>query len=146
MFFYEWIISFYQRSVVIYLTAVQFTTFEFPAGLSLTSVASSLSFLFHRCLHSCCIFTDFSDERRKSWKSLFYKFSFESTSSFKMTSTSEWIHFFEEAGIPGNVAASYAVAFSENRMSFNILGDLNKVWTDSPCDWRARAQSWWPWP
>ena len=44
MFFYEWIISFYQRSVVIYLTAVQFTTFEFPAGLSLTSVASSLSF------------------------------------------------------------------------------------------------------
>ena len=46
-----------------------------------------------------------------------------------MTSTSEWIKFFEAAGIPSSISLTYAVAFHDNRISLNILGDLNKVCT-----------------
>ena len=44
-----------------------------------------------------------------------------------MTAPSEWVTFFEEAGIPHSVATKYGVSFSENRISMNMLGDLDKV-------------------
>ena len=47
--------------------------------------------------------------------------------SYKMTAPSEWVTFFEDAGIPQSVATKYGVAFSENRISMTMLGDLNKV-------------------
>uniref|UniRef100_A0A8C5Q3I9 Chromosome 19 open reading frame 47 n=1 Tax=Leptobrachium leishanense TaxID=445787 RepID=A0A8C5Q3I9_9ANUR len=44
-----------------------------------------------------------------------------------MTSTtSEWIGFFKEAGIPAGPAVNYAVAFVDNRIQKNMLLDLNK--------------------
>ena len=46
-----------------------------------------------------------------------------------MGSTKEWNNFFLDAGIPKTVAARYAVTFSDNRMSFEMLMDLNKVST-----------------
>ena len=42
-------------------------------------------------------------------------------------STREWNNFFIDAGIPKNVAAQYAAVFNTNRMSFEMLMDLNKV-------------------
>jgi hypothetical protein len=43
------------------------------------------------------------------------------------TSASEWVRFFEDASIPKAAAAEYAVAFCENRISKQMLGDLNKA-------------------
>ncbi|XP_077338677.1 uncharacterized protein C19orf47 homolog [Lithobates pipiens] len=40
--------------------------------------------------------------------------------------TSEWISFFKEAGIPAGPAVNYAVTFVDNRISKNMLLDLNK--------------------
>ncbi|XP_030076012.1 uncharacterized protein C19orf47 homolog [Microcaecilia unicolor] len=40
--------------------------------------------------------------------------------------TSEWIHFFKEAGIPPGPAVNYAVMFVDNRIQKNMLMDLNK--------------------
>ncbi|XP_018420564.1 PREDICTED: uncharacterized protein C19orf47 homolog [Nanorana parkeri] len=40
--------------------------------------------------------------------------------------TSEWIGFFKEAGIPAGPAVNYAVTFVDNRISKNMLLDLNK--------------------
>ena len=42
-------------------------------------------------------------------------------------STREWNNFFIDAGIAKNVAAQYAAVFNTNRMSFEMLMDLNKV-------------------
>ena len=44
-----------------------------------------------------------------------------------MASKSEWNNFFLDAKIPKDVAARYAVNFYKNRMSFEMLADLNKV-------------------
>ena len=44
-----------------------------------------------------------------------------------MASKSEWNDFFLDAKIPKDVAARYAVNFYKNRMSFDMLSDLNKV-------------------
>ena len=44
-----------------------------------------------------------------------------------MASKSEWNNFFMDAKIPKDVAARYAVNFYKNRMSFEMLADLNKV-------------------
>ena len=44
-----------------------------------------------------------------------------------MASKSEWNEFFLDAKIPKDVAARYAVNFYKNRMSFDMLADLNKV-------------------
>ncbi|XP_034975398.1 uncharacterized protein C19orf47 homolog isoform X1 [Zootoca vivipara] len=41
-------------------------------------------------------------------------------------STSEWIQFFKEAGIPPGPAVNYAVMFVDNRIQKNMLMDLNK--------------------
>ena len=49
------------------------------------------------------------------------------TGVFKMTSTSEWNEFFLDAKIPKDVAFLYAENFYKNRMSFDMLADLNKV-------------------
>jgi len=43
-----------------------------------------------------------------------------------MASKSEWNNFFLDAKIPKDVAARYAVNFYKNRMSFEMLADLNK--------------------
>jgi len=43
-----------------------------------------------------------------------------------MASKSEWNDFFLDAKIPKDVAARYAVNFYKNRMSFDMLADLNK--------------------
>lgn len=40
--------------------------------------------------------------------------------------TSEWIHFFKEAGIPPGPAVNYAVMFVDNRIQKNMLMDLDK--------------------
>ncbi|XP_069738635.1 uncharacterized protein C19orf47 homolog isoform X2 [Phaenicophaeus curvirostris] len=40
--------------------------------------------------------------------------------------TSEWIQFFQEAGIPPGPAVSYAVTFVDNRIRKNMLLDLTK--------------------
>lgn len=40
--------------------------------------------------------------------------------------TSEWISFFKDAGIPAGPAVNYAVTFVDNRISKNMLLDLNK--------------------
>ncbi|KAF4523343.1 hypothetical protein B566_EDAN005497, partial [Ephemera danica] len=40
--------------------------------------------------------------------------------------TNQWIHFFEDAGLPSNVAVKYALTFSENRIKKAMLLDLNK--------------------
>ena len=39
----------------------------------------------------------------------------------------EWICFFQEARIPRTAAAQYAMTFVENRISMDMLLDLNKV-------------------
>ena len=44
-----------------------------------------------------------------------------------MASKNEWNSFFLDAKIPKDVAAKYAVNFYRNRMSFEMLPDLNKV-------------------
>ena len=44
-----------------------------------------------------------------------------------MTAPSEWVKFFEDANIPTADATKYGVSFAENRISMNMLGDLNKV-------------------
>jgi len=43
-----------------------------------------------------------------------------------MASKTEWNEFFLDAKIPKDVAARYAVNFYKNRMSFDMLSDLNK--------------------
>lgn len=40
--------------------------------------------------------------------------------------TSQWVQFFIKAGLPSNVAANYAVIFSDNRIQLNMLMDLSK--------------------
>ena len=47
-----------------------------------------------------------------------------------MASTSEWNQFFLDAKIPRDIAAEYAIRFRENRISFDMLMDLNKVKID----------------
>ncbi|KAM6931947.1 uncharacterized protein C19orf47 homolog isoform 2-T2 [Lycodopsis pacificus] len=42
------------------------------------------------------------------------------------TATSEWIQFFEDAGIPAGLAVTYAVSFVDNRIHKNMLMDLSK--------------------
>ena len=44
-----------------------------------------------------------------------------------MASKSEWNEFFLDAKIPKDIAVRYAVNFYKNRMSFDMLADLNKV-------------------
>ena len=51
----------------------------------------------------------------------------EIQSGSKMTAPSEWVKFFEDANIPKADATKYGVSFAENRISMNMLGDLNKV-------------------
>ncbi|XP_072346098.1 uncharacterized protein C19orf47 homolog isoform X5 [Scyliorhinus torazame] len=41
-------------------------------------------------------------------------------------STSEWIQFFKDAGIPAGPAVNYAVSFVDNRIQKNMLMDLTK--------------------
>ena len=43
--------------------------------------------------------------------------------------TREWISFFQEARIPRTAAAQYAMTFVENRITMDMLLDLNKVST-----------------
>ena len=50
----------------------------------------------------------------------------------KKMSMKEWNNFFIDAGIPKNVAAQYASVFHSNRMTFDMLMDLNKVCTGCP--------------
>ncbi|KFM74339.1 hypothetical protein X975_02271, partial [Stegodyphus mimosarum] len=40
--------------------------------------------------------------------------------------TSQWIAFFTKAGLPPNVAANYALIFSDNRIQLDMLMDLSK--------------------
>lgn len=47
-------------------------------------------------------------------------------SSGDINSTTSWVKFFTDAGIPHNVAANYAVTFVDNRINKNMLLDLNK--------------------
>ena len=41
--------------------------------------------------------------------------------------TREWISFFQEARIPRTAAAQYAMTFVENRITMDMLLDLNKA-------------------
>lgn len=41
--------------------------------------------------------------------------------------TREWICFFQEARIPRTAAAQYAMTFVENRITMDMLLDLNKA-------------------
>ncbi|XP_045930784.1 uncharacterized protein C19orf47 homolog isoform X4 [Micropterus dolomieu] len=43
-----------------------------------------------------------------------------------LKSTSEWIQFFKDAGIPAGLAVTYAVSFVDNRIHKNMLMDLSK--------------------
>ena len=43
--------------------------------------------------------------------------------------TREWISFFQEARIPRTAAAQYAMTFVENRITMDMLLDLNKAST-----------------
>ncbi|GAB6026598.1 hypothetical protein CHUAL_013010 [Chamberlinius hualienensis] len=43
-----------------------------------------------------------------------------------LSSTSSWVQFFTESGIPQSVAANYAITFVDNRISRQMLLDLNK--------------------
>ena len=40
--------------------------------------------------------------------------------------TSYWIKFFEDSGIPAGEATNYAITFTDNRISPDMLLDLNK--------------------
>ena len=58
----------------------------------------------------------------------------------EMISTREWISFFQEARIPRSAAAQYAMTFTENRITMDMLMDLNKA----SClvlyfDWRPKG-------
>ena len=44
-----------------------------------------------------------------------------------MASTQEWNKFFLEAKVPKDAAARYAVTFNRNRISFDMMLDLDKV-------------------
>ncbi|GBM89351.1 Uncharacterized protein C19orf47 [Araneus ventricosus] len=44
----------------------------------------------------------------------------------KTMDTSQWIQFFRKAGLPPNVAANYAIIFSDNRIQVDMLLDLSK--------------------
>uniref|UniRef100_A0A665UHJ3 DUF5577 domain-containing protein n=1 Tax=Echeneis naucrates TaxID=173247 RepID=A0A665UHJ3_ECHNA len=46
--------------------------------------------------------------------------------SVMLLSTSEWIQFFKDAGIPAGLAVTYAVSFVDNRIQKNMLMDLSK--------------------
>lgn len=48
-------------------------------------------------------------------------------STDKMTSPVEWVKFFEGAEIPHVTALEYAVTFADQRISFDMLADLDKV-------------------
>ena len=44
-----------------------------------------------------------------------------------MASKERWVEFFTEARIPPGAAKQYAKAFDDNRISTDMLMDLNKV-------------------
>ncbi|XP_071041248.1 uncharacterized protein C19orf47 isoform X2 [Parasteatoda tepidariorum] len=44
----------------------------------------------------------------------------------RVIDTSQWITFFSKAGLPANVAANYALIFSDNRIQLDMLLDLSK--------------------
>jgi len=44
-----------------------------------------------------------------------------------MTSPVDWVKFFEGAEIPHVTALEYAVTFADQRISFDMLADLDKV-------------------
>ncbi|XP_043975038.1 uncharacterized protein C19orf47 homolog isoform X4 [Gambusia affinis] len=44
----------------------------------------------------------------------------------ELVSTSEWIQFFKDAGIPAGLAVTYAVSFVDHRIQKNMLMDLSK--------------------
>lgn len=44
----------------------------------------------------------------------------------EMFDTSQWLAFFTKAGLPPNVAANYALIFSDNRIQLDMLMDLSK--------------------
>ena len=45
-----------------------------------------------------------------------------------MASKERWVEFFTEARIPPGAAKQYAKAFDDNRISTDMLMDLNKVY------------------
>lgn len=44
-----------------------------------------------------------------------------------MSSTKEWLRFFVDSGIPRSDCTKYAMTFYENRITQEMLPDLNKV-------------------
>ena len=53
--------------------------------------------------------------------------AFAASVSGDMATAATWSRFFLEAGIPAAAAAQYAVSFVENRISMDMLMELNKV-------------------
>ena len=47
-------------------------------------------------------------------------------SATEISQTSFWLNFFTEAGIPAGEATNYAISFSDNRITQDMLMDLSK--------------------
>ncbi|MGH0119194.1 UNVERIFIED_CONTAM: hypothetical protein FKN15_013289 [Acipenser sinensis] len=101
-------------------------------AVSLYSVSESVLCRIMRCMARAALCAENSETRATFMKYSVperMEVSINSTvlcSRYLLDSTSEWIQFFKDAGIPAGLAVHYAVSFVDNRIQKNMLMDLSK--------------------